>query len=156
MKKISLALIALAVAVPASASDFTGPRLGANLGLVDDDIFGAETLTWGVEAGYDVNVKGAIVGASVEFQDDFGSELGRELSASVRVGAPVAQNTLVYVSAGYTNLDVYETKLDGVRFGLGAEVNVLDNAFVKFEQRYANYEYGVEGYQSLVGVGFRF
>ena len=75
MKKIiSLALAATAfVAAPAMAQDtatFTGPRIGANVGFADDNIFGTEAFTYGVELGYDFDAGGAVVGVTAEVQDN--------------------------------------------------------------------------------------
>ncbi len=156
MKKLTLALIALTAAVPAAAQDFAGPRVGVNLGVADDDFLGTETVTWGVEAGYDWNLNGTIVGAQIEYQDDFDDEMGRELAATARVGMPVGQRSLVYVSAGYSNLDFGPQDIDGVRIGGGLEISTTSGALFKLEQRYGNYSYGVEMWQTLVGVGYRF
>ncbi len=156
MKKLILALAALTASMPAVAQDFAGPRVGVNLGVADDDFLGTETVTWGVEAGYDWNLSGTIVGAQVEYQDDFDDELGRELAVTGRVGMPIGQRSIVFVSTGYSNLDLDVTELDGVRFGAGLEVSTGSGALFKFEQRYNNYERDLELWQTLVGVGYRF
>lgn len=156
MKTTILALAALTVSVPAVAQDFSGPRIGANVGLADDDFLGTETVTWGVEAGYDWNLSGTIVGAQIEYQDDFDNELGRELALTGRVGLPMTQRSMVYVSAGYSNLDYDIVDLDGLRIGAGLEVATQSGAFFKFEQRYGNYDYDIDMWQTLAGVGYRF
>ena len=156
MKKLTLALIALTVSVPAAAQDFAGPRVGVNLGVADDDFLGTEALTWGVEAGYDLSLSGAIVGAQIEYKDDFDDELGREIAVTGRAGLPMSANSLVFVSTGYTNLDAGPVELDGLRLGAGLEFATGSNVLFKFEQRYNNYEYDFETWQTLVGVGYRF
>lgn len=155
------AAAALVAAAPAAAQDtatettFTGPRVGVNLGFADDDIFGTETFTYGAEAGYDFDFGGAVVGASAEVQDSKDSD--REIALTARVGAKPSPNFLVYGLAGYTNLKVFDgLKLDGYRVGLGVEFGFNRNGFAKVEQRYSNYELGVDGFQTVVGVGVRF
>ena len=156
MKKTTLALIALAISAPAAAQDFTGPRVGVNLGVADDDFLGTDTVTWGIEGGYDLAVGGAIIGAQIEYKDDFGDELGREIAVTGRAGLPMTTSSMVFVSTGYTNLSAGPLDLDGVRLGGGLEFNTDSNLLFKFEQRYNNYEYDVETWQTLVGVGYRF
>ena len=160
VKKIVLAAAAsLAfVATPALAADFTGPRVGATVGILDDDIFGTGTTTFGLEAGYDWQLgNGAVVGVQGEYQDDFDGDEGHELAATARVGGLVSENALVYVSGGYSNFDVGGFSLDGVRVGLGTEIAIGDSGLnFKLEQRYANYEAGAEAFQTVAGLGFRF
>ncbi|WP_205478330.1 outer membrane beta-barrel protein [Sphingomonas arenae] len=157
------AAAALVAATPAAAQDttaetgttFTGPRVGVNLGFADDDVFGTETFTYGVEAGYDADLGGAVVGGSVELQDS--KDTDREIALTARVGAKPSPNFLVYGLAGYTNLKVFDgLKLDGYRVGAGIEFGFNRNGFAKVEQRYSNYELGVDGFQTVVGVGVRF
>ena len=155
------AVAAFAAAAPAAAQDtaatatFTGPRVGLNVGFADDNFFGTEAFTYGVEAGYDADLGGAVVGASVELQDS--DDTGRDIGVTGRIGGKIGSNGLLYVTGGYTNLKVFDGfKLDGVRFGVGGELALGQTAFVKLEQRYSNYELGAETYQTVLGVGVRF
>jgi outer membrane immunogenic protein len=156
------AVAAFTAAAPAAAQDaaadtatFTGPRIGLNIGLADDDIFGTEAFTYGAEAGYDADLGGAVLGASVELQDS--KDTGRDIGITARLGAKVGSNGLIYATGGYTNLKVFDgLKLDGYRIGVGGELALGGTAFVKLEQRYSNYELGAEIYQTVLGVGVRF
>ena len=144
---------ALAQDAPASSS-FIGPRIGVNIGMADDDIFGTESFTYGAEVGYDFAAGGAVVGITGEIQDS--EDITRELALTARVGARVGSNGLVYATGGYSNIRAYGVNLDGFRLGAGGELGIGEHGFVKVEQRYGNYEYGAELYQTLIGGGFRF
>ena len=149
----------LAAAAPAAAQDagatFTGPRVGANVGFFDDDIFGTESFSYGVEAGFDVDAGGVVLGGTAELQDS--DDSGREIFVGGRLGGKVASNGLIYATAGYSNLEVVDGfKLDGIRVGVGGELALGKNVFAKVEQRYTNYALGAEGYQTVLGVGLRF
>ena len=160
----NIALVAaatFAAAAPAAAAPFDGPRVGAVVGFADDDIFGTETFTFGANVGYDVRQNNSVGGFSVEYQNS--SESGRELSATLRAGGVVGGNVLVYALGGYTNLapddnlnPFLSRNLDGVRAGVGLEFAFGESAFVNVEQRYSNYAAGVDGWQTVAGVGFRF
>lgn len=164
MKRILIAAaLAVTVATPAFAQDaeapannFAGARIGAEIGVADDDLFGTESFTYGLEAGYDFDLGGkAIAGIVAGIQDS--DDTGRELSIGGRLGANIGSKALVYGTVGYSNLEVVDDfELDGVRFGLGVEVAPHKNVYLKAEQRYANYELGAELWQTVVGVGFRF
>jgi len=138
----------------APATSFSGPRIGVNIGIADDHFFGAESFTYGAEAGYDFDMGGAVLGISAEIQDS--DEITRELALTGRAGAQVGDHALLYVTGGYSNVRAYGVNFDGFRIGGGAELGIGTKGFVKFEQRYGNYEYGVELYQTLIGAGLRF
>lgn len=148
------------VATPAMAQDaaasssFTGPRVGVNVGFADDDMFGTESFTYGAEVDYDFDTGGAVFGITGEIQDS--DDITRELALTGRVGAKVGSNALVYATGGYSNVRVIGVNVDGFRIGGGVELGIGDKGFVKFEQRYGNYEYGIDLYQSLLGAGIRF
>lgn len=158
MKIILAALTALTFATPALAADFTGARIGANVGFADEDFGGTEAFTYGVNAGYDVDLGSLVVGATAEYQDSSEDGVGRDLSAVARLGGKVAPSVLVYGLVGYSNLAVDGTgiELDGIRGGLGLEAAFGTNIYGNVEGRYTNYELGVEIYQMVAGVGFRF
>ena len=143
-----------AMAQDAAASSFTGPRVGINFGFADDDIFGTEAFTYGAEVGYDFDAGGAVFGITGEIQDN--EDISRELALTGRVGARVGANGLIYATGGYSNIRAYGVNVDGFRIGAGAELGIGQMGFVKFEQRYGNYEYGIDLYQSLIGGGIRF
>lgn len=142
-------------AVPAPVSAFTGGHIGANVGFADEDIFGTEVFTYGIDAGYDYDLGQAVIGATVEAQDS--KDTGRDLSIVGRAGVKAAPTVLVYGLAGYTNLKVIDgLKVDGWRVGAGVEAVVAPHFSVKVEQRYSDYEYDAHIWQTLVGAGFRF
>jgi outer membrane immunogenic protein len=148
------------VATPAMAQDaaaqtsFTGPRVGVNIGFADDDLFGTESFTYGAEVGYDFDAGGAVIGITGEIQHC--DDITRELALTGRVGARVGSNALIYATGGYSNIRVIGVNVDGFRIGGGVELGIGSKGFVKFEQRYGNYEYGIDLYQSLIGAGLRF
>jgi len=157
MKKLALALVALAVTTPAAAQDFAGPRVGVELGLADENFLGDAETTWGINAGYDVDLGNLIVGATVAYTDVFDDEFDfRELNVGGRVGAPVAANALLYGTLGYSDINVSNISVDGVRVGVGAEFGMTENVFVNLETRYGNYEQDIELYQTVIGLGYRF
>ena len=96
----------------------------------------------------------------------------RDLYVGGRAGFGVGGNSLIYAKAGYTNARVrvdYEdgtagtvadftdrTNLDGVRAGIGAQIGLGPNAYLKTEYRYSNYQDGVDRHQVVGGLGFRF
>lgn len=162
MTRISiLAAAALAVATPALAQEtpvatagFNGPRVGLNIGVADEDFGGTEAFTYGVELGYDFDLGGGVVGVAGEVQDS--DDTGREFAIGARAGVKASRNVLVYGTASYANLKVAGFKLDGVRFGAGLEALVTPNVSVKLEQRYTDYEFGLDAWQTVAGVGFHF
>jgi outer membrane immunogenic protein len=164
-KYVLAGALAMAAATPAMAQapapvagEFTGPRVGVEFGLLDDDFLGDDEGTYGFLAGYDFDAGNLIAGATVSYTglfDDDGADL-RDITVSGRLGAKLAPRTMVYGTAGYSNLDADGIKsLDGVKFGLGLEQS-FGKVYANVETRYGNYEAGLELYQTVVGVGFRF
>lgn len=154
---VALAATAFA-ATPALAQDaaptFTGPRVGVNVGFADDNIFGTEAFTYGADVGYDFAAGGAILGVTAEIEDS--KDITRELALTARAGARIGSNGLLYVAGGYSNVRAYGVNFDGFRLAAGGELAVGSKAYVKLEQRYGNYDYGVELYQTMIGAGLRF
>jgi len=154
---VALAATAFA-ATPALAQDaaptFTGPRVGVNIGFADDNIFGTEAFTYGADVGYDFAAGGAILGVTAEIEDS--KDIKRELALTARAGARVGSNALLYVAGGYSNIRVFGVNVDGFRLAAGGELAVGPKAYVKLEQRYGNYQYGLDLYQTMIGAGLRF
>ena len=137
-------------------------------------------LGYGVAAGYDRAVSPTVIvgveGAATFSQGDYTTaatgdtvHVRRDLSAAVRVGTRVGGNALVYGKLGYSNLqlglDTLDATLtptygrrnyDGVLLGVGAEVGLTGNTYLKSEYRYTNYEDGVSRQNILTGIGIRF
>ncbi|HEY4546596.1 MAG TPA: outer membrane beta-barrel protein [Pedomonas sp.] len=159
MKKALVAsLVAMTVATPALAADFTGFRVAGTVGLADENFLGDDAFTYGVNVGYDRAYGNLIAGVTAEFQESGETGYGRDLSVAARLGTKVTDTAMVYGLVGYTNqgTEGYAGKLDGVRLGLGAEVAFNEQLFANVEYRYSNYERGAELHQTLVGLGVRF
>ena len=104
--------------------------------------------------------------------DELCAQAGRDIYVGARAGFTATPNLLLYAKAGYTNGRVrlaYEDgtaatapdfrigeNLDGFRLGAGAEYALSQNAFIKAEYRYSNYEQGFDRNQVVAGFGFRF
>lgn len=181
---IAAALVATsALATPAFAQDvnptFTGPRIavlggydGIRPGSSEDSEIEGDDQTvdgflYGVEAGYDLALGGAVVGAELELSDSTGKvetartnpntfgfgevSTGRDIYLGLRAGVLATPSTLVYAKGGYTNarLNVLagdgtttldeNFELDGWRAGAGVEQAIGTNTFAKLEYRYSNY-----------------
>ncbi|MFV0623648.1 outer membrane protein [Sphingomonas sp. ac-8] len=185
MRYAALGLLAAstAFAAPAFAQDvnptFTGPRVGIVGGYdgvrpgssEDSDIDGdnqtVDGFLYGVDAGYDVALGGALVGVEAELTDSTGKvkanrsdpnyfgygrvSPGRDIYLGVRAGVMATPSTLVYAKGGYTNaklnvvgydgdVDVDQNyELDGYRIGAGVEQAIGTNTYAKLEYRYSNY-----------------
>jgi outer membrane immunogenic protein len=128
-------------------------------------VFGVEAEA--SESTADQDVTGALIAG-----DNLRVRAGRDLYIGGRAGVGVGSNSLVYVKAGYTNARMrvdYEdgtaatindftqrTNLDGVRAGVGAQIGVGSNAYLRTEYRYSNYQDGVDRHQVVGGFGVRF
>lgn len=168
MKAIILAAVAAlaAIATPAAAQDFTGPRVGVTGGY--DDVLAHDGFTYGVVAGVDAPVlKGVTLGVEATLEDSTAKagkvNASRELGLAVRAGVVVLPKTLVFAKVGYTNarFDLAGTKasatFEGLRYGAGVEYAVTKHTYVTAEYRRSELENGFGGRDgALVGVGFRF
>ena len=156
MRKFSVALaIALAAAAtPAMAQDngdlggFSIAAIGGydvisveggNGGPVDRD----SGVVYGIAAGYDVDTGDAILGIEAEVSDtsisDGVGDAGLDLYAGLRVGYQIDDNGMVYLKAGYSNVDVDGfDNLDGARVGAGYE-HSFGSVFGRLEWRYTTY-----------------
>jgi outer membrane immunogenic protein len=155
MKAIKMLAGAAALAftaTPALAADFSGFRIGANVGYADE---GAEdAVTYAVNAGYDFQTNGAVIGITAELGDS--NETGRDLALSGRVGGVVGERVLIYGHGGYTNLNAGGFNFEGIRGGAGVEFAVSDNAYINAEYRYSNYDSCLDFHGVVAGFGFRF
>lgn len=204
MKKISTLLVAgsmAAFATPAMAQDasgnFDGFRVQGVAGYdalkagssVDDDgndnnDQSIDGLVYGVQAGYDFDLGGAVIGLEAELTDStaktefdngdfegfgFGEvEAGRDLFLGARVGAKVAPDLLLYAKGGYTSakLDILANDgtsefresfdLDGWRAGAGIEYAINPRTFMNVEYRYSNYTEGEVDFDGTLPDSDRF
>ena len=185
MKKLTIAALAAAVAVlPAAANAQAYVQVETGLDVVDTDVGNDEGILYGVAAGYEFPL-GSNVFAAVEagISDSTTKECarnvdvvgdkacikaGRDLSATLRLGTNLSENSKIYALGGYTNARIKATyddgfdrysdgvNLDGFRLGAGYQHNFGQNLFGKIEYRYSNYEQGFERHQGVVAVGAKF
>lgn len=169
---------------PVSAQEFTGPRVEVRLGwdqikfdLADVGQTGArrsDGLNYGVSLGYDVERPGGLIFGGDVSLDLTGADLAvfdprRDIGISGRIGSRISENGMLFGRLGYTNLrtrtlttlgDGTDERnirtLDGIQLGVGAEVGMARNLYLKAEYDYSNYEDGVTRNRVLTGVGFRF
>ena len=139
---------ALAQDTAAAAHDFTGPRVGVNVGFADDNIFGTEAFTYGADVGYDFAVGNAVLGITAEIEDSKG--ITRELALTARAGARVGSNGLLYVTGGYSNIRAYGVSIEGFRLGVGGELGLGQNAYVS-STALRQLPYGLDLYQTMIG-----
>lgn len=161
MKKLIAiaALATAAVASPAMASDFAGPRIEVTAGV--DDVTGGvdpTDIAYGAALGYDLQFGKVVVGAEATAANVFDRA---DLGAAARLGYVLNENVLAYTRVGYTNLERpavrgVTAKLDGLTVGGGLEVNVKGPVFAKAEYRYTDFEGKVGRHGAVVGVGVRF
>ncbi len=149
--------------IAATPNTLEGVRIGGAIGY---DFAIGDTFTIGAELGGGFMLTGstdATVGAAA-----LHATTGRDLDASIRVGARATPSTLVYVKAGYANsqfrlrsttgatvTDVSSDE-DGYRLGLGVEQMLTDRIYAKAEYRFTGYDDDVSRHQALVGLGYRF
>lgn len=176
------AVVAAGLATPAFAQDqtnpnFTGPRVGVIAGYdgiqpgsstgVSNSDHRVNGFLYGVDAGYDIALGGAVIGIEGEYSDSTGKvnnntsapnyfgfgrvAADRDLYIGARAGILASPTTMLYVKGGYTNakLDTVAAngavsqeaayKLEGWRAGAGVEHAMSTNTYAKLEYRYSNY-----------------
>lgn len=144
-------------------------RAGADIVRVEaDGDSGSRTgFDYSLEAGYDIGLAGAVVGAYAGIGDSttkacdevFGDDracltTGRNITVGLRAGAALNPTTLVYVKGGYSNgrasvryrdfIDPdFDFKVsderDGFHLGAGVEYGFGTNTYLKGEYVYTNY-----------------
>ena len=169
MKTVIFAAVAAAAAFSApafaqEAAPFTGPRAGVTVGY---DSFGDEEgVSYGVSAGYDIALTPSITfGPEVTLGDTTtdaaGTDLSRDLAASVRLGYVLTPQILAFGKVGYasTRIEVAGAgaAFEGVRFGGGLEYAFSPSLYISAEYQRSEYEAGIGGRDAgVVGIGFRF
>lgn len=154
MKKyafLAAAAAAVTFAAPAAAQD--GDNGGIFVGVIGGydtinleaggDVVDDNGLVYGITAGYDVDAGSALVGIEAEISDttisDNVGNAGLDIYAGVRLGLEADANDVIYLKAGYSNLDIdLQDNLEGVRVGAGWEHN-FGGFFGRFEYRYTTY-----------------
>lgn len=134
--------------------------------------FQAGNAVFGIEAeATDSSADESVTGVTLA-GDTLRVRAGRDLYIGGRAGFGIGGNSLIYAKAGYTNARMrveYEDgtagtvndftesgNLDGIRAGVGAQIGLSSNAYLRTEYRYSNYEAGVDRHQVVGGIGFRF
>ena len=172
MKKtiVFAAIAALAaVASPASATDFTGARIGVQTGY--DDVASHAGVSYGVVAGVDAPVvKGVTVGVEATLEDStvkgLSTNVSRDLGLNLRVGVRVLPRAQVFAKVGYADTRFENTAgglnvtAEGVRYGGGVEVAVTKHLYATAEYRRTELESAAGAFKgrdgALVGIGLRF
>jgi outer membrane immunogenic protein len=178
MKKFAFlaAAAAATIATPAMAQD--ADKSGVFVGVVGGydtinleaggDVANDNGLTYGITAGYDVDAGPALIGIEAEITDttisDEVGNAGLDIYAGLRLGLDLDANDVVYVKAGYSNLDIdLQDNLEGVRVGAGWEHD-FGGFFGRFEYRYTNYnvsdvlqlDVNTNRHQAVVAIGTKF
>lgn len=154
----ALGMAAVLGATPALAQDASGVRIGAELGILDDDFLGADDISFGLNAGYDFDLGNMIVGPIANYTSTFDDDGDlREVSIGGRIAKKFDGDKQFYGTVSYSNIDAdyFPGNLDGVKFGIGFEKD-FGGFYGNVETRYGNYEAGAELFQTLIGGGFKF
>lgn len=137
MRLFILASLAGAIAAPAAAADFAGPRIEAHVGWdrvgVDTDQLGIpgsahdNSIMYGVGIGYDFTLAENVllgVEADFDFSDaEFSGSDGliaasvqakRDIGLGVRLGGKLTETVMTYAKLGYSNARVRARVTDGV------------------------------------------
>jgi outer membrane immunogenic protein len=194
--RAALVLLSLVAAVPAFAQ--TSPARsfgGASITVVAGVDHGTETGThgtgvlYGGQLGYDVQSAGAVFGVEGEITGGGAKQCqsfvvgpasvsrlctksDRDFYVGGRLGFVVAESTMIYVKAGYTNArGTFDYRVvgtgasdtsssgtsDGIRGGVGIETRIGSKLIAKVEYRYSSYlDSAYSRHQGVVGLGFRF
>jgi opacity protein-like surface antigen len=155
MKNTFFAAIAALVVTttPVMANDFSGPRIEATTGY-RDVTRNRTNLTYGAEAGYDINVLGPIrVGVEIGVDNIFDR---RAINTGARVGIKLASNIFGYAKIGYSNYRAITfNNLDGAKFGGGVEAKLIGPMYTKIEYSHSDFG-GTKIDDAIAGVGIRF
>ena len=177
MKKYAalVAVAAAAFSTPAFAQDageadngglFVGGVVGYDDVAIDNPAGGEDDVVYGITAGYDIDTGKAIFGVEAEVTETEVADVvgggGLDFYAGLRLGYEMDDNDIIYLKAGYTNVDLDAfDNLEGARLGVGVEHN-FGGFFARGEFRHSLYNFsdvlGVEGHrnQGVVTIGAKF
>lgn len=152
----AVAALGIAACAPqAKANEFGGAYIEATAGY--DDVTGIADptdVTYGASAGLNIPLGNVIVGPEVSVDNVFDRS---DVGLSGRLGYNINDTVMPYVKVGYANYkDVASRELDGLRVGGGLEYNISNNAYIKAEYRYSDFERNIGKHGALAGFGFRF
>lgn len=149
---IAAAIAATALATPAMAADFVGPRIEATVGVDDvTKLPERSDLNYGAAIGIDAPFLGDKLTIGVEANVD-NVFAYRDWGAAARLGYKVSNRVLVYGKAGYADF----RGLEGVRVGGGIDYALTDHLYAGVEYRYTDFEKNVGRHAGLVKIGVRF
>lgn len=164
MKALIFAAVAAlaAIAAPASAQTFSGPRVEATIGF--DDVTRARdtsNVLYGLNAGLDTPINGSKFRIGAEVTTDQLFSRDRDIGVNARLGYVVDPRVMLYVKGGYANYRNIDfrsraTALDGFRVGGGLEFALTKHVYTKVEYRYSDFAKGVGKHGALMGLGLRF
>lgn len=192
MKKLSIAALAAAAAiVPAAAHAQAYVQIETGLDSVHVLGESDEGVLYGIAAGYEFPLGGSVfAGVEAGIADSTTKECeslsyspappfsaytetaclksGRDISAVVRLGTRLGEESAIYILGGYTNARLKATwddgyskysagdNGDGFRLGAGYQHTFGKNFFGKVEYRYSNYEGDFSRHNGVVAVGVNF
>jgi outer membrane immunogenic protein len=177
-----LILSSLMLASPAVAQGFKGD-VHVGLDSISSDGESQEGVTYGLTLSYDLQRSRTVIGVQVDLDatDNQSCESDvivagdrvciagkRDNAVSLRLGGKLGNSTMIIGTIGYANgrfeasyagaginTSAHKT-LDGVRVGIGLQVDVARKLYARADYRYTNYEQGVSRNQGIVGLGLKF
>lgn len=165
----TIMLSSLALAAPASAAGRIEARVGLDnisASQSDFDISADDSgVSYGVEAGYDIDNGGLLFGpyASFDATSIDGADYG--LGLGLRAGTRVSPTVLVYGKGGYVLGKAEGEENGGYQIGAGLEFDLGPRLYVKGEAVYSDFgsvlavngfDINLERFQGLAAVGVRF
>ena len=142
---ILAAAFASAPAMAQDSDDNGGVFIGAVAGLDVANIDGPfgdsaeEGFVYGLTAGYDLDMGDALIGVEVEVAETTIDSTGVDIYGGVRLGLEMDDNDIIYLKAGYTNVDIEVfDNLEGFRIGAGVELS-FGAVALRGEYRYSGY-----------------
>ena len=125
---VSALALGAAPAYAQNASPFTGARIGVLVGTGGNKVIDFDEQTVGLDAGYDFDAGGLVVGVGVEYQTDLGRDFldVNETALLARIGFKLGSSSLLYATGGLTRISSGGTPFGkyhegGYRVGGGLE-----------------------------------
>lgn len=173
MNKLIIAMAALAIASPAFANDFTGPRAELQLGYDAgySQGFDADGFGYGMEFGYDTALSDSVtLGALAGINWSTASQLngavnaGTDVELGLQMGFVVMPKVLITGRVSYANTGVsinttagsLTAGLEGARFGVGTQINLTKSIYTSIGYTYTTYGDGDSRDVVKAGFGYRF
>nr|WP_083434498.1 outer membrane beta-barrel protein [Sphingomonas sp. Y57] len=153
----------LGVASPALAEGLTGANVEVRLGYERlDEIGNPDGVTYGFRAGYQAPLsKDIVIGFDVGLDSStteyFGLSKSHDLSAMLKIGPRIGENSLIYVTGGYSRMKVKNFgSLNGWRAGVGWQQAISKSFYIGFEGNYTRYnEFNIDDNMVTLLAGLR-